>query len=88
MFNADPRGCGQHHGGGRQAVGYRLGRSGWDCEQSIQFSQQLEALGSDYIHVSSGGLSPQQSITVGPGYQLPFAHDIRQQVAIPVIGVG
>ncbi len=75
------------------AVGVRLSATdwvegGWDCEQSIQFSQQLEALGSDYIHVSSGGLSPQQSITVGPGYQLPFAHDIRQQVAIPVIGGG
>ena len=79
--------------GNTMAVGVRLSATdwvegGWDCEQSIQFSQQLEALGSDYIHVSSGGLSPQQSITVGPGYQLPFAHDIRQQVAIPVIGVG
>lgn len=25
---------------------------------------------------------------MGPGYQLPFARDIRQQVKIPVIGVG
>jgi 2,4-dienoyl-CoA reductase-like NADH-dependent reductase (Old Yellow Enzyme family) len=79
--------------GNTMAVGVRLSATdwvegGWDCEQSIQFSQQLEALGSDYIHVSSGGLSPQQAITVGPGYQLPFARDIRQQVAIPVIGVG
>ncbi len=79
--------------GNTMAVGVRLSatdwvESGWDCEQSIKFSQQLETLGSDYIHVSSGGLSPQQAITVGPGYQLPFARDIRQQVAIPVIGVG
>ncbi|WP_312354427.1 NADH:flavin oxidoreductase/NADH oxidase [Pantoea vagans] len=74
-------------------VGVRLSASdwvegGWDVEQSIMFSQQLEAQGCDYVHVSSGGLSPQQSITVGPGYQLPFARDIRQQVKIPVIGVG
>nr|WP_192574442.1 LacI family DNA-binding transcriptional regulator [Klebsiella pneumoniae] len=79
--------------GNTMAVGVRLSATdwvegGWDCEQSIKFSQQLETLGSDYIHVSSGGLSPQQAITVGPGYQLPFARDIRQQVAIPVIGVG
>lgn len=79
--------------GNAMAVGVRLSATdwvegGWDGEQSIQFSQQLEALGSDYIHVSSGGLSPQQAITVGPGYQLPFARDIREQVAIPVIGVG
>ncbi|NWA61959.1 NADH:flavin oxidoreductase/NADH oxidase [Pantoea sp. B9002] len=75
------------------AVGVRLSATdwvegGWDVEQSIVFSQQLEAAGSDYVHVSSGGLSPQQKITVGPGYQLPFARDIRKQVAIPVIGVG
>jgi 2,4-dienoyl-CoA reductase-like NADH-dependent reductase (Old Yellow Enzyme family) len=75
------------------AVGVRLSATdwvegGWDVEQSIVFSQQLETAGSDYVHVSSGGLSPQQKITVGPGYQLPFARDIRKQVKIPVIGVG
>ncbi|MFJ5160242.1 NADH:flavin oxidoreductase/NADH oxidase [Pantoea sp. NPDC088449] len=74
-------------------VGVRLSATdwvegGWDVEQSITFSQQLETAGSDYVHISSGGLSPQQHITVGPGYQLPFAHDIRKQVKIPVIGVG
>lgn len=75
------------------AVGVRLSATdwvdgGWDNAQSIIFSQQLEALGCDYIHVSSGGLSPQQAIQVGPGYQLPFAREIREQVNIPVIGVG
>ncbi|MDT1877513.1 oxidoreductase, partial [Acinetobacter baumannii] len=60
--------------GNAMAVGVRLSATDWvegrwDGEQSIQFSQQLEALGSYYIHVSSGGLSPQQAITVGPGYQ-------------------
>lgn len=75
------------------ALGVRLSATdwvegGWDVEQSISFSQQLEAAGSDYVHISSGGLSPQQKITVGPGYQLPFARDIRAKVKIPVIGVG
>lgn len=75
------------------AVGVRLSATdwvegGWDVEQSIVFSQQLEAAGCDYVHVSSGGLSPQQQISVGPGYQLPFARDIRKQVKMPVIGVG
>lgn len=75
------------------AVGVRLSATdwvdgGWDNAQSIIFSQQLEALGCEYIHVSSGGLSPQQAIQVGPGYQLPFAREIREQVNIPVIGVG
>ena len=74
-------------------VGVRLSATdwidgGWDLEQSIVFGQQLEQLGCDYLHVSSGGLSPLQSIDVKPGYQLPFASAIRQQVTIPVIGVG
>ncbi len=74
-------------------VGVRLSASdwvdgGWDEEQSIVFSQQLETLGCDYVHVSSGGLSPLQHIAVGPGYQLPFARAIRQQVNIPVMCVG
>ncbi|MET6622647.1 NADH:flavin oxidoreductase/NADH oxidase [Klebsiella michiganensis] len=75
------------------AVGVRLSATdwvdgGWDNAQSIIFSQQLEALGCDYIHVSSGGLSPHQAIQVGPGYQLPFAREIREKVNIPVICVG
>jgi len=75
------------------AVGVRLSATdwvdgGWDVEQSIAFSQQLEALKCDYLHISSGGLSPAQQITVGPGYQLPFARAIRQKVGIPVMAVG
>lgn len=74
-------------------VGVRLSATdwvegGWDNQQSIAFSQALEQAGCAYIHVSSGGLSPQQQITVGPGYQLPYARDIRKEVNIPVIGVG
>ncbi|QDY43904.1 NADH:flavin oxidoreductase/NADH oxidase [Candidatus Pantoea soli] len=61
---------------------------GWDNAQSIAFSKKLAAAGCAYIHVSSGGLAPQQKISVGPGYQLPYARDIRKEVDIPVIGVG
>ena len=75
------------------AVGVRLSATdwvegGWDVEQSIVFCQQLEALKCDYLHISSGGLSTAQQITVGAGYQLPFARAIREQVNIPVMAVG
>lgn len=74
-------------------VGVRLSATdwvegGWDVSQSVVFSQQLEAHGCDYLHVSSGGLSTEQAITIAPGYQLPFAREIRAQVKTPVIGVG
>jgi len=61
---------------------------GWDLAQSVAFSKALAARGSAYVHVSSGGLSAQQKIDVGPGYQLPFAQEIKRQVEVPVIGVG
>jgi 2,4-dienoyl-CoA reductase-like NADH-dependent reductase (Old Yellow Enzyme family) len=61
---------------------------GWDVEQSIAFAQQLERAGCHFIHVSSGGVSPQQKIPVGPGYQIGFAECIKRETAMPVIGVG
>jgi 2,4-dienoyl-CoA reductase-like NADH-dependent reductase (Old Yellow Enzyme family) len=61
---------------------------GWDVEQSIAFSQALEARGCSFLHVSSAGVSPLQKITLGPGYQVPLAAEIRRQVHIPVIAVG
>ena len=61
---------------------------GWDLEQSIALSQALEQEGCACIHVSSGGLSPEQKIDVGPNYQVPFAEAIKKSVSIPVIAVG
>jgi len=74
-------------------VGMRISASdwvegGWDLEQSIVFARELEKLGCQFIHVSSGGLSPQQKIPVGPGYQIEFASRIKQSTSMPTIGVG
>jgi 2,4-dienoyl-CoA reductase-like NADH-dependent reductase (Old Yellow Enzyme family) len=74
-------------------VGVRLSATdwidgGWDVEQSIVLSQRLEALGCAFLDVSSGGLSYQQKITLAPGYQVPFAEQIKRAVKIPVMSVG
>jgi 2,4-dienoyl-CoA reductase-like NADH-dependent reductase (Old Yellow Enzyme family) len=61
---------------------------GWDLEQSIVFTKELERLGCQFIHVSSGGLSPLQKIPVGPGYQIEFAARIKEHTGMPTIGVG
>ncbi len=63
---------------------------GWDLQQSIALSKELEKRGAAYIHVSTGGLdnSLQQLPPLGTGYQLPFAEAIRKDINIPVIGVG
>src|SRR5690606_28812905 len=75
------------------AVGVRISATdwvegGWDVAQSIALARALEARGSDFIHVSSGGLDPRQQIPVGPGYQVPLAEAIKAQVHTPVIAVG
>lgn len=61
---------------------------GWDLAQSIEFGRQLKALGCDWIDASSGGLAPEQKITLGPGYQVQFAEAIRKELGIPTIAVG
>jgi 2,4-dienoyl-CoA reductase-like NADH-dependent reductase (Old Yellow Enzyme family) len=74
-------------------VGMRISASdwvegGWDIEQSVRFAQALEQRGCHFIHVSSGGVSPQQKIPVGAGYQIGFAERIKRETTMPTIGVG
>ncbi len=61
---------------------------GWDIEQTLAFVRQLQARGVDWIDASSGGISPAQKITLGPGYQVPFAQRIREATGVTTIAVG
>ncbi|HZY20190.1 MAG TPA: NADH:flavin oxidoreductase/NADH oxidase [Ramlibacter sp.] len=61
---------------------------GWDVESTVQFAQALQARGCAAIHVSTGGVSPAQSIPLGPGYQVSFAQQVKAAVDLPVIAVG
>jgi 2,4-dienoyl-CoA reductase-like NADH-dependent reductase (Old Yellow Enzyme family) len=61
---------------------------GWDLPQTIEFSRRLKQSGVDYITASSGGLSARQKITIGPGYQVPFAESIKQATGVPTFAVG
>ncbi len=61
---------------------------GWDLDQTIELSKRLKPLGVDLIDVSSGGLVPGVQIPLGPGYQVPFAEEIRKQAGIPTGAVG
>lgn len=61
---------------------------GWDIEQTIALSKELEKRGCAAIHMSSGALDPRQKIVVAPGYQVPLARAVRKEIGIPVIAVG
>src|SRR6266436_3440865 len=61
---------------------------GWDIEQSVELARQLKELGADLIDCSSGGNAEQDRIPAGPGYQAPFAEQIRREANILTGAVG
>lgn len=61
---------------------------GWDAEQSVALGLALRERGCSFIHVSSGGLSPQQQIPLGPNYQVPLAAQVRAATGLPTMAVG
>jgi 2,4-dienoyl-CoA reductase-like NADH-dependent reductase (Old Yellow Enzyme family) len=61
---------------------------GWDLPQSVELCHRLKEIGVDLIDCSSGGLVPYARIPVGPGYQAPFAAEIRSKVGIATGAVG
>jgi len=61
---------------------------GWDLEQTLAFADALKARGADFIHVSSGGVSPRQQIPLGPGYQVHLAEAVRRASGLPTMAVG
>ncbi len=74
-------------------LGLRLSASdwvegGWDIDQSAELAKRLKALGCDFIHVSSGGVSPQQKIALGANYQVPLARQIKDAAAMVTTAVG
>ena len=61
---------------------------GHTLDDSVVVAGWLRDLGVDLIDVSSGGVSPHQDITPGPGYQVPLAARIRREAGIPTAAVG
>lgn len=62
--------------------------NGWSLDDAVYFTNALKELGCDFVDVSSGGLDPRQEITVGPGYQTPFAERIRKETGLNTWAVG
>lgn len=61
---------------------------GWDLEQSCALVEAIRGEGVDLIDVSSGGTLPKAEIPVGPGFQTPFAAEIRRRCGVATGAVG
>jgi 2,4-dienoyl-CoA reductase-like NADH-dependent reductase (Old Yellow Enzyme family) len=63
-------------------------QDGWDVEQSVRLACDLKPLGVDLVDCSSGGNSSLAEIPLSPGYQVPFAAEIRARGEIATAAVG
>jgi 2,4-dienoyl-CoA reductase-like NADH-dependent reductase (Old Yellow Enzyme family) len=61
---------------------------GWDLEQTLAYAHELTKRGCSFFDVSGGGMTPEQKIPLGPGYQVPFAEAVKQQTNVPTMAVG
>jgi 2,4-dienoyl-CoA reductase-like NADH-dependent reductase (Old Yellow Enzyme family) len=61
---------------------------GWTVAQSVELARRLRTRGVDLIDCSSGGNLASAAIPIGPGYQVPFATEIRRGADIPTGAVG
>jgi 2,4-dienoyl-CoA reductase-like NADH-dependent reductase (Old Yellow Enzyme family) len=61
---------------------------GWTLDESVELARRLVARGADWIDCSSGGASPAQKIPLGPGYQVPFAREIKRATRATTMAVG
>lgn len=65
-----------------------MGSEGLEAADAIRFASALKELGCDFVDVSSGGVSLQQKIVTGPGYQVPFAEAVKKATGMVTMAVG
>jgi len=61
---------------------------GWTVEDSVALARRLRERGVDVVDCSSGGNVAQAKIPLGPGYQVPFAEQIRREAGVATAAVG
>lgn len=81
----------------REAFGGTLGMrisgtdwvdGGWTVEETAELSVQLKQAGAQFVHISSGGVSPLQKIALGPEYQVHLAKAVKAKSDLTTIAVG
>jgi 2,4-dienoyl-CoA reductase-like NADH-dependent reductase (Old Yellow Enzyme family) len=67
---------------------------GWSMADTLVFSARLREIGFDVIDCSSGGIDAERSRTMAtaltrrPGFQVPFAEQIRSELGMMTAAVG
>jgi 2,4-dienoyl-CoA reductase-like NADH-dependent reductase (Old Yellow Enzyme family) len=61
---------------------------GLTIADQVQVARWLKARAVDLVHCSSGGIGPHAPPHIAPGYQVPFAAQIRREAGVGTIAVG
>lgn len=61
---------------------------GWSLEDTIVLAEALRRRGVDLLDCSSGGAIPGVRIPLAPGYQVPFAAEVRKVTGLATGAVG
>ncbi|KAJ2816740.1 hypothetical protein GGI24_005630 [Coemansia furcata] len=59
---------------------------GWNLDDTVALAKIIYAEGVDLIDCSTGGNDPRQNIPAAPGFQVPFATAVKEQVPGIVAG--
>lgn len=62
--------------------------AGWDLSDTATVAGWTAEHGAVFIDISSGGLVAHQRVVAGPGYQVPFAREVRERAGVRVSAVG
>jgi 2,4-dienoyl-CoA reductase-like NADH-dependent reductase (Old Yellow Enzyme family) len=66
-------------------------KGGFTPDETVAFCSAAKALGIDMVGVSTAGNAPladYENFKIAPGYQVPFAQQIRTAAQVPTYAVG
>lgn len=61
---------------------------GWNLEETVKLAAILKTKGVDLVDTSAGGMVHNAKVTVGPGYMVPYAEQIKKESGIMTSAVG
>jgi 2,4-dienoyl-CoA reductase-like NADH-dependent reductase (Old Yellow Enzyme family) len=61
---------------------------GWTIDETAELTIQLKQAGAQFVHISSGGVSPLQKIAIGPEYQVHLAKTVKERSGLTTFAVG
>ena len=75
------------------ALGMRISATdwvdgGWTLEETSELASLLKQAGAQFVHISSGGVSPLQKIVMGPEYQVHLARAVKKASGLTTFAVG